>query len=52
MRQEMQQGTYQEVISMEEYLCKRQEMKEKEEQKGRRRVKEKNPVLEWAELYR
>lgn len=51
----MQQGTkqenYNEVISMEEYLSKRQKIREQEQQKKVRKIQEKSPAWMWAELY-
>ena len=40
----------QEIISMEEYLCKRQKIRETEE-KGVKRTREKSPAWMLAELY-
>lgn len=43
--------TYQEVISIEEYLRKRQKMKEAEQKAKTVRAQEKNPAWLLAELY-
>lgn len=43
--------SYQEVISMEEYLNKRQRIKEKENQKKTVKGRQKSPAWLWAELY-
>ncbi len=43
--------TYQEVISIEEYLRKRQKMKESEQKEKAMREHEKSPAWLLAELY-
>lgn len=43
--------TYQEVISIEEYLRKRQKMKESEQKAKAVRAQENNPAWLLAELY-
>ncbi len=43
--------TYQEVISIEEYLRKRQKMKESEQKEKAMRAHEKSPAWLLAELY-
>lgn len=42
---------YQEVISMEEYLIKRQKMRESEQKKKAVKVPQKSPAWWLAELY-
>ena len=51
MRQETNKEVYQEVISMEEYLSKRQKIKERENEGKAKRMQERSPALEWAGLY-
>lgn len=50
MRHDVREDGRREVISLEEYLDKRQKIKEKEGKKERRRT-EKSPAWMWAELY-
>lgn len=50
MRNDGPKDSIQEVISMEEYLDKRQRIKE-EQKKKKRRMQEKSPAWMWAELY-
>ena len=51
MRQETSKENYQEVISMEEYLSKRQKIREQEREGKIKRIQEKSPAWMWAELY-
>lgn len=51
MKQKTSKESYQEVISMEEYLNKRQKIREQEQRKKIRNIQEKSPAWMWAELY-
>lgn len=51
MKQTTRQEGYPEVISMEEYLTKRQKIKEREQEKKVRKIQEKSPAWMWTELY-
>lgn len=50
MRHDMRKSGSQEIISLEEYLDRRQKIKEKESKKEQRKT-EKSPDWMWAELY-
>ena len=50
MRNDMRKSGSQEIISLEEYLDRRQKIKEKESKKEQRKT-EKSPAWMWAELY-
>lgn len=50
MRRDTEKDGSQEIISLEEYLNKRQKIKEKETGKERKKT-EKSPAWMWAELY-
>lgn len=55
MRHDMRKSGSQEIISLEEYLDRRQKIKEKESKKEQRKTEkrktEKSPAWMWAELY-
>ncbi|MEI3219706.1 MAG: hypothetical protein V8S08_08990 [Lachnoclostridium sp.] len=49
MHQEKKRENFQEVISMEEYLTKRQKIREKEAEKTKKEATDNNSVWMWAE---
>ena len=51
MHQKKEKENFREVISMEEYLTKRQKIREKERKKTKKEATENNSVCMWAEVY-
>lgn len=51
MQREINRENYQNVISMEEYLNKRREIREQEQKKKSNTIQEKSPAMFWTELY-